>query len=65
MTKLILGDCTYLCKYGAGSSGGDFLGIIYLAIRSTSSVYGKGYVCIEYVDYLNGVNAEQSFLEDL
>ena len=65
MTKLILGDCTYLCEYGAGSSEGDFLGTIYLAIRSYSSVYSEGYVGIEYQDYLNALKAEQGSLEDL
>lgn len=65
MTKLILDNCTYLCRYGAGSSSGEFLGAIYLAIKSSSSVYGEGYVCIEYQDYLNGVKAEQGFLDDL
>ncbi|WP_296930130.1 hypothetical protein [Porphyromonas sp.] len=65
MTKLILGDCTYLCKYGAGSSEGEFLGTIYLAIRSNSSGYNKGYVAIEYEDYLNAEDAEQGFIDDL
>ncbi|WP_298542154.1 hypothetical protein [uncultured Porphyromonas sp.] len=65
MRKLILDNCTYLCKYGAGSSEGDFLGTIYLAIQSNSSTYSEGYVAIEYQDYLNGVKAEQGFLDDL
>ncbi len=65
MRKLVLDNCTYLCEYGAGSSEGEFLGRIYLAIRRNSSVYGKGYVCIEYQDYLNGENAEQGFIDDL
>lgn len=65
MTKLILGDCTYLCKYGAGSSEGEFLGRIYLAIKRFSSAYKEGYVAIEYQDYLNGVKAEQRFIDDL
>lgn len=65
MRKLVLDNCTYLCKYGAGSSEGDFLGTIYLAIKSSSSVYGEGYVCIEYQDYLNGIKAEQEFIDNL
>lgn len=65
MTKLILGDCTYLCKYGAGFSEGEFLGKIYLAIKRFSSGNNKGYVAIEYQDYLNGIKAEQGFLDDL
>ena len=65
MTKLILDNCTYLCKYGAGSSEGEFIGRIYLAIKRFSSAYNKGYVCIEYQDYLNGENAKQGFLDDL
>ena len=65
MTKLILDNCTYLCKYGAGSSEGEFIGRIYLAIKRFSSAYNKGYVCIEYQDYLNGENAEQGSIDDL
>ena len=65
MTKLYLDNCTYSCEYGAGSSKGEFIGRIFLAIQSNSSAYKEGYVAIEYQDYLNGVKAEQSFLEDL
>ena len=65
MRKLILDNCTYLCNYGAGSSEGEFLGSIYLAIQSNSSTYSEGYVAIEYQDYLNGVKAEQGFIDDL
>lgn len=65
MTKLILDNCTYLCRYGASSSSGEFLGAIYLAIQSYSSTYNEGYVAIEYQDYLNGVKAEQGFIDDL
>lgn len=65
MTKLILDNCTYLCKYGAGSSEGEFLGTIYLAIKNFSSAYSKGFVAIEYEDYLNGEDAEQGFIDDL
>ena len=65
MRKLVLDNCTYLCNYGAGSSKGEFIGTIYLAIRSNSSAYNEGYVAIEYQDYLNGIKADQSFLDDL
>lgn len=65
MRKLVLDNCTYLCNYGAGSSKGEFIGSIYLAIRSNSSAYNEGYVAIEYQDYLNGIKADQSFLDDL
>lgn len=65
MRKLVLDNCTYLCEYGAGSSEGAFLGMVYLTIRGDSSVYDEGYVGIEYQDYLNALKAEQGFLEDL
>ena len=65
MRKLVLDNCSYLCNYGAGSSKGEFIGSIYLAIRSNSSAYNEGYVAIEYQDYLNGIKADQSFLDDL
>lgn len=65
MTKLVLDNCTYLCKYGAGSPKGTFLGMVYLTIRGDSSVSDEGYVGIEYQDCLNALKAAQSFLEDL
>ena len=64
MTKLILGDCNYWSTYGAGTLNGTFLGSVYLDLMSISGE-NKGYVRIEYEDYLNGENAEQGFLDDL
>lgn len=64
MTKLILGDCNYWSTYGAGTLNGTFLGSVYLDLMSISGE-DKGYVRIEYEDYLNGENAEQGFLDDL
>ena len=64
MTKLILGDCSYWSVYGAGTPDGTFLGSVYLDLMSISGE-NKGYVRIEYEDYLNGENAEQGIIDDL
>ena len=64
MTKLILGDCSYWSVYGASTPDGTFLGSVSLDLMSISEE-NKGYVRIEYEDYLNGMNAKQGFLEDL
>lgn len=64
MTKLILGDCSYWSVYGASTPDGTFLGSVYLDLMSISGE-NKGYVRIEYEDYLNGVKAEQGFIDDL
>lgn len=64
MAKLILGDCSYWSVYGASTPDGTFLGSVYLDLMSISEE-NKGYVRIEYEDYLNGMNAKQGFLEDL
>ena len=64
MTKLILGDCSYWSVYGASTPDGTFLGSVSLDLMSISGE-NKGYVRIEYEDYLNGENAEQGFLDDL
>lgn len=64
MTKLILGDCSYWSTYGASTLDGTFLGSVYLEIMSISGE-NKGFVGVEYEDYLNGENAEQGIIEDL
>lgn len=64
MTKLILGDCSYWSVYGAGTPDGTFLGSVSLDLMSISGE-NKGYVRIEYEDYLNGENAEQGIIDDL
>lgn len=64
MTKLILGDCSYWSVYGVSTPDGTFLGSVYLDLMSISGE-NKGYVRIEYEDYLNGVKAEQGFIDDL
>lgn len=64
MTKLILGDCSYWSTYGASTLDGTFLGSVYLEIMSISGE-NKGFVGVEYEDYLNGENAEQGFIDDL
>ena len=64
MTKLILGDCNYWNVYGAGTPDYTFLGSVYLDIMRISGER-KGYVRIEYEDFLNGENAEQGFIDDL
>ncbi len=64
MTKLILGDCSYWSTYGASTLDGTFLGSVHLEIMSISGE-NKGFVGVEYEDYLNGENAKQGFLDDL
>ena len=64
MTKLILGDCSYWSVYGASTPDGTFLGSVYLDLMSISGE-NKGYVRIEYEDYLNGEDAKQGFIDDL
>ena len=64
MTKLILGDCNYWNVYGAGTPDYTFLGSVYLDIMRISGER-KGYVRIEYEDFLNGENTEQGFIDDL
>ena len=64
MTKLILGDCNYWNVYGVGTPDYTFLGSVYLDIMRISGER-KGYVRIEYEDFLNGENAEQGFIDDL
>lgn len=64
MTKLILGDCSYWSTYGASTLDGTFLGSVHLELMSISGE-NKGFVGVEYEDYLNGENAEQGIIEDL
>ena len=64
MTKLILGDCSYWSTYGASTLDGTFLGSVHLELMSISGE-NKGFVGVEYEDYLNGESAEQGIIEDL
>jgi len=64
MTKLILGDCSYWSVYRASTPDGTFLGSVYLDLMSISRE-NKGYVRIEYEDYLNGEDAKHGFIDDL
>lgn len=64
MTKLFLDNCSYWNLYGANTPDWTFLGSVYLDIMRISGER-KGYVRIEYEDFLNGENAEQGSIDDL